>query len=229
MIRAPRGVRAAAAGATVGLVLAAPAGAASTAGPKAPYTDRAVVGSIGLCNRAGRQVTSGSVNAKPFAWRAVSTAAAPAPYDNAWRTATLFAFQPRRGLTARAWSGTALTASSRYSNPAHPMAAATSADESLKDFMAVFEPKWQGFLQLRLYLGTKDAAIYSAHYAALDIKVTGQRWRAVGGGPVDCTSGTAKSLETIVHSASAVSPAPSASTPSEPGTVPRSSSKGHRS
>jgi hypothetical protein len=224
------------AGTAVGLALVAPAGGASASGAptlpsKAPYADRAAVGSIGLCNRAGRQVTSGSVDAKPFAWRAVSTQSARAPYDDAWRTATLYAYQPRRGLTAAEWSGTALTASSRYSNPAHPMSAATTADMSLEQFLAIFKPQWNGFLQLRIYLGTKDAEAYTAQYPVLDIQVTGKRWRAVGGGPVNCRAGTAESLETIVHGVgTTTTPTPrSTSTPSGQGTAPRSSSKGHRS
>jgi len=191
--------------------------ATSAAGPKVPYTDRAVAGSIGLCNRAGQQVTSGSITARPFAWRAVSTQPAPAPYDDAGRTATLYAYQPRRGLTAAAWSGTVLTASSQYSNPAHPMAAATASDESLRDFLAIFKPQWNGLLQLRLYLGTNDAPPYTAHYPALTIKVTGQRWQAVDSRPVDCTSGTATSLEAIAQS-----------TPSGQGASPRPVSKGNR-
>lgn len=203
-------------GATVGLALAGSTGAAA-ASSAVPYTDHSVVGSIGLCNRAGHQVTSGSIDAKPFAWRAVSTQPASAPYNNKWRTATLYAFQPQQGLTADEWSGRPLTASSRYTNPANPMTAATNGDESLKDFTEEFRPKWDGFLQLRIYLDTQNQAAYSLHYPALDIQVTGNTWHAVGGSTVNCSSGTAESLETIVQ------PADTA----EPGTSPSSSPKGH--
>ena len=57
---------------------------------------------------------------------------------------------------------------------------------------------WDGYLQLRMYLGTADAEVYSLNYPALDIRVTGDTWHAVGGGPVNCHSGTAESLETLV-------------------------------
>ena len=92
-----------------------------------PYTDPDAVGSIGLCNQAGQQITSGSVTTKPFAWRAVSTQPAPAPYNNAGRTATLLAYQPLQDLPAGDWSGAQMTSSSSYTNPANPMAAATAA------------------------------------------------------------------------------------------------------
>ena len=47
------------------------------------------------------------------------------------------------------------TASSRYTNSAHPMAAATGGDDSLEDFIEEFRPKWGGYLELRMYLGTE--------------------------------------------------------------------------
>ena len=76
-------------GAALGLVgLLALAGGDAAAGSAVPYTDPNAVGSIGLCNQAGQQITSGSISTTPFAWRAVSTQPAPAPYNNAGRTAT---------------------------------------------------------------------------------------------------------------------------------------------
>lgn len=177
------------------LTLLAPrAGASQTA----PYTDPSADGYIGLCNTAGQQITSGSVYTDPFAWRAVSSVAAPAPYDNDWRTAILLAYQPQNGLEPGEWSGDELTASSRYSNPAHPMVAATRADDSLADFIQEFRPVWDGFLQLRIYLGTQNAQVYSERYPVLNIHVVGNTWHAVGGGRVNCHSGTAESLESIV-------------------------------
>ena len=73
-------------------------GTAGAATSTVPYTDPDAVGSIGLCNQAGQQITSGSITTRPFAWRAVSTQAAPAPYNNAGRTATLVAYQPQQAL-----------------------------------------------------------------------------------------------------------------------------------
>jgi len=200
----------------VGLMLV---GAFSTVGiaeatPTVPYTDTNAVGYIGLCNQAGQQITSGSINTTPFAWRAVSTQPAQAPYNNAGRTATLFAYQPQQGLLASEWSGEQLTSSARYSNPANPMAAATDGDDSLSDFIQDFPPRWDGFLQLRIYLSTADEQAYVLHYPALNIQVTGETWQAVGGGPVNCQSGTAESLESVVLPKSDSTAPASSSSPS---------------
>lgn len=172
--------------------------AGSAVASSAPFSDPSAVGFIGLCDRTGHQIESGSIFTTPFAWRAVSSKPAPAPYDNAWRTAILLAFQPRQGLAPGEWSGDELTASSRYSNPLHPMVAATNGDDSLEDFMQEYAPEWNGFFELRIYLGTENAEPYSLHYPVLDVEVVGHSWYAVGGGPVNCRSGRAVSLETVV-------------------------------
>jgi hypothetical protein len=189
----------------VGLGLIGLAGSAA-ASPRVPFSDPNAAGYIGLCNKAGQQITSGSIYATPFAWRAVSSTPAPVPYDNDWRTAILLAYQPREGLTAGEWSGAELTASSRYTNPKNPMVAATGGDDSLEDFIQAYPAAWDGYFQLRIYLGTQNAETYSLHYPALAIHVTGETWHTVGGGPVDCQSGSAVSLESIVLPKSATSP-----------------------
>jgi MYXO-CTERM domain-containing protein len=180
--------------------------AADAAGP--PYSDPNAQGSIGLCNAAGQQITSGSIDTVPFAWRAVSTQKATSPYDNAYRTAQLLAYQPQEGLEAGEWSGEELTSSSRYTNPDHPMAAATDGDYSLKDFIEDFPLKWGDFIELRLYLDTSDAEVYSVTYPVLNIHVTGNTWHAVGGATVNCQSGTSESIETIVLPSTTTTTAP---------------------
>jgi len=169
-----------------------------------PYTDPNAVGYIGLCDQSGHQITSGNINTTPFAWRAISSTPALAPYNNSWRTAILLAYQPQQGLSPSEWSGDELTASSRYTDPADPMVAATDGDDSLEDFIEEFHPKWDGFLQLRIYLGTEDAEVYSVHYPTLNIHVSGDNWTAVDGGSVNCNSGTSTSLESIVLPASTI-------------------------
>src|SRR5580698_10446962 len=114
----------------------------SAASSAVPYTDPAALGSIGLCNQAGQQITSGSVTARPLAWRAVSTQPAQAPYNNAGRTATLVVYQPQQALPPGDWSGTQMTTSASYSNPANPMAAATDSDQSLQDIIEGYPPRW---------------------------------------------------------------------------------------
>jgi len=167
---------------------------------KAPYHDPAATGSVGLCDAKGRPVTSGSIEAAPFAWRAVGTTAAPATYAGAGRTATLYVFQPRAGADPGSWSGRALTAPASYTNRAHPMAAATTRDVSLADFLAGYPARDAGYVQLRLYLGAPNRPENTSTYDALDIHVTGSTWHAVGGAAVDCRAGTAVSFETQVGS-----------------------------
>jgi hypothetical protein len=196
------------------------AGAAAASG--VPYSDPSAVGYIGLCDQAGHQITSGSINSTPFAWRAVSSQPAPAPYNNSYRTAILLAYQPQQGLSAGEWSGDELTASSRYTNPASPMAAATAGDDSLEDFIEEFHPKWDGFFELRMYLGTQNQEQYEQHYPVLNIKVTGDTWTAVGGGAVNCSSGSAESLESIVLPTTTSSPSTTGAKSPVGATVPGS-------
>jgi hypothetical protein len=174
----------------------------AAASPAVPYHDPSAEGYIGLCDSHGHQITSGSVDTAPFAWRAVSTAPAPGAYAGATRTAVLMAYQPIDGLAPSDWSGDQLTASTRYSNTANPMAAATGRDESLAGFMTEFSPKWDGLLQLRMYLDAANQDVYSLHYPVLDIQVTGKTWHALDGGPVTCTAGTAVSIESVLLPAS---------------------------
>lgn len=206
----------------VAALLATPAHAAS-----APFQDPAAQGYLGICDEAGQQVTSGSTATVPFAWRVVSTQPAVAPYNNSYRTAVLVAYQPINGEDPGLWSGEALTASSRYSNPSHPMAAATTGDMSLANFVRDFPPRWDGLVQLRLYLDTSDEPVYSRHYPTLDIQVTGSTWHALDGGVVNCHAGRAISIETILlptttigsHTTSTTSPATTGSTTSTTSTT----------
>jgi hypothetical protein len=184
--------------AALGLALVAPACGAVAGATSAPYTDPNAVGYIGLCNKAGHQITSGNVNTSPFVWRAVSSEPARPPYNNSYRTAILLAYQPQQGLASGEWTGAELSASSRYTNPAHPMAEMTPGDGSLEDFTSDYHPNWDGFVQLRIYLGTADEEAYSLQYPALNIQVTGDTWHVVGGRSVNCDTGSAESIESIL-------------------------------
>jgi hypothetical protein len=162
-----------------------------------PYPDVDAVGGITLCGQNGAQLTSGSIATKPFVWRAVGSTPAPAGY-RAGGTATLYAFQPRRGVDPGDWSGEQLTASARYSNVSHPTAAATYADYPLSTFLGDYPAGWNGYVQLRLYLSAPGQAPASASYNAADIQVIGGTWRLLDGGPADCASaGRSVSLETV--------------------------------
>jgi hypothetical protein len=191
---------------------------ATTWATKAPFSDPNAQGYIGLCNSSGQQVTSGSTTTVPVAYRAVSSFAAPVPYSNAFRTAILLAYSPQQYLDPGQWSGEELTASSRYTNVKHPMVAATGDDESLATYVADYPPHWQGFVELRIYLGTADTQAYSVHYPTLAIQVKGDQWHAVGGGPVNCHSGTAESLETILLGTTTTTSAQNVTTTTSPST-----------
>ena len=128
----------------------------------------------------------------------MSSEPAPAPYNDSGRSAILDAYLPIQVLPPGSWSGEQMTADTSYSNAQVPMAAATSRDSSLGDFVSDYPPKWDGFLQLRMYLGTPGQEAYAVHYPSLNIQVVGDTWTAVGGGPVNCNAGTAQSLESVV-------------------------------
>jgi hypothetical protein len=147
----------------------------------------------------------------PFVATAVSTTPANAPYNGPSRTAVLIAYQPQSELPPGEWSGAQLTSSSRYSNPSAPMAAATTRDGSLADFMADFAPRWDGFLQLRMYLGAADQPAFSSNYPTLDIQVVGDTWHAVGGAQVNCQAGTVVSSESLITIATPTTGSPATS------------------
>jgi hypothetical protein len=169
-------VACAAAAATVLSVL--PAGAAGSV----PYTDGQSAGSITLYDQAGHQITQGSITAHPFAYSAVSSMRAPAGYDKDGRKATLLAYQPREGANPAQWSGDTLTASTVYSDPAHPTATATAKDFSLKDYLDTYPTLWGGMVQLRIYLGAPDVPTYNDKYATADLRVDGDTWTMIRSG-----------------------------------------------
>ncbi|HKT04263.1 MAG TPA: hypothetical protein VJT31_32460, partial [Rugosimonospora sp.] len=178
--RSVYGLVALALGVAVAVVIAVwPAGASGTV----PYSDSGSIGYITLYDKTGAAVKSGSVTDKPFVWKAVSSKRAPAPYDGTGRKATLNAFQPRNGASPPLWSGDKMTASTAYADPVHPTVTATATDFSLQDFLSEFPPQWDGLVQLRLYFGVPGRPTLNATYVTTDIKVTGQTWSVVGGGP----------------------------------------------
>jgi hypothetical protein len=180
------------------VVSAASAQEASATVPKAPYTDADADGYLGICNQHGQQITSGNINTKPFAWEVVSSVAAPSAVSGKGRTATLYAYQPIQGLDAGYWSGEQITGTSQYSNPSVPIAVSTDRDLPLSQFLNVFPPKWDGFIELRVYLDAPGVEPDVMNYPALSLSISGDTWQAVGGGSVDCTAGQAESDEQIL-------------------------------
>jgi hypothetical protein len=186
----------------------------------APFSDPSAHGYIGLCNSSLHQVRSGDIDTTPFATRAVSSVSAPSEYAKPGRTAILLAYQPIAEVPSGEWSGEELTASSRYTNAAHPMAEATAGDDSLADFISDFPPLLDHSIELRLYLGAINEPVYSYSYPSLAIEVTGTTWHQVGGGPVDCTNGSATSIETILLGTTTTTTTTSTSPATTSGTHP---------
>jgi len=175
-----------------------PMGVAGAATPAVPYSDPRATGVIGLCNEQGQQITSGSIKSTPFIPRAVSTTPAESSVSGSGRTATLYAFQPVKGEDPSYWSGQALTGASVYSDASAPTTVSTNRDLPLSNFLAIFPPTWDGFIQLRIYLGAPNQSPYVASYPTLNLYVSGDTWLAVGGGSVNCNSGQAISKETLL-------------------------------
>jgi hypothetical protein len=191
----------------------------SVAASGVPYNDPNAVGSIGLCDQDGQTLTHGSVNTKPFIWKAVDATAAIPPYNTADAGAILYAYQPRQGVDPRQWGGAQMSAASRFTDPAHPTAAMTGLDESLAGLLGAYSPQWDGFIQLRVYLSAPNQPVYSQTYDATNIKVQGGNWSVVGGSSVSCGAGSAVSHEQILATSSAVAAslaAQTTQTPSKP-------------
>jgi hypothetical protein len=154
-----------------------------------PYTDQYAHGSIGLCDKAGNNITHGSVYDKPFAWRAVSSTPAPAAYDGPGRKATLYAYQPRKNVDPANWSGQQLGAASAYSSTTVPVAQQTGRDPALSDYLNNFPPQWDKLVELRVYFGALNAPVATSTYPVADIRITGTTWALLNGAKVDCNAG----------------------------------------
>jgi hypothetical protein len=171
----------------------------SSGNDKVPYTDTRSSGTLTLCGADGKPVTSGSTGRAPFAARAVGATAVHGPAAAAGRSATLYAYQPRPGTGSQEWSGQQLTAASTYTNAKHPMAAATTKDIPLQDFLTAFPPQWNGLVQLRLYLTAPQVGVGDT-YDTVNVKVDGSSWKVVGNaGTASCTAGSATSAETTAQ------------------------------
>lgn len=184
--------------AVLAAALTAATACSSASGSTVPFRDSLAAGGLGLCDRAGKALTHGSTATAPFVYRAVSNLAAPAQYAVAGRTATLFAFQPREGVDPGYWSGGELSSASQYTNPAHPMVQLTQGDLPLSNFLSIYPARWDGIVQLRIYLGAPNQPPQTRPYAATDLRIDGTTWTVVHSVDVHCDAGQARSLETAL-------------------------------
>jgi hypothetical protein len=176
-----------------------------------PYSDPDQAGWLTLCNKSLQPITHGSITAKPFVYRVVSSVGAPRGYFAQGAKATLYAYQPREQTASTQWSGLQLGPASLYSNRRHPMAQFTPLDLPLAEMTAAFPPIFDHLLQLRLYVDVPGEPQDPYTYGAADIQVTGNTWKLVAGNGGSCSSGKVEPIEKFYHFASSTkSPSPSA-------------------
>lgn len=152
-----------------------------------PYDDGQSAGLLTLCSADGDPVTEGSTADQPFADVVLGTTGLPAGVDPAGAVATVFAYQPRQGIATTEYSGTPLTAASVVADPEHPAAAVQEDGWSIGDFVTAFPATYDGYVQLRLYLGTSGAGTLTENpYDTADLRVDGDHWELVRGGHASC-------------------------------------------
>ena len=169
-----------------------------------PFTDGRSTGSLAFCNSAGQNITHGSVYDKPFAYRVVSSVPAPTPYRVAGRLASLYAFQPRKGVDPAEWNGDNLTAPSAYTNALVPMAQGSKRDIALSDFLDEYPAAWDNLVQLRLFASAPNVSVDSFSYPSATIQIKGTTWTLLDPIPVSCTTGRATTPEDLIPSANPI-------------------------
>lgn len=158
-----------------------------TAAVDVPYDDAQSAGLLTLCSADGEPVTGGGLQDRPFADVVVGDTGIPAELDATGAVGTVFVYQPRAGVSTTEFSGTALTAAAELGDPGSPAVPVTEDAWTLGDFVTAYPADDDGFVQLRLYLGTPGAGTLSDHpYDTADLRVVGDRWELVRGGSASC-------------------------------------------
>lgn len=153
---------------------------------EAPYTDPASTGGLTLCSADGKAVTEGRTGDRPFADLVLGDTPLPDDADPAGAVATLYAYQPREGIAPGEFSGSPITAAVAFADASRPATRVTADAWSLGDFVTAFPASLQGYVQLRLVLGTPQLGTLADGYDTADIKVDGDRWELVRGGSASC-------------------------------------------
>jgi hypothetical protein len=157
-----------------------------------PYTDAQSAGLITLCSADGKSVTEGSVKDSPFVGLVAGATGLPSEYNPDGAVATLFAYQPREGIDPSEFSGVALTATGALADPDHPAVEVTEDVWSVADFVSAFPATFDGYIQLRLILGTPEAGTLTENpYDTADLRVDGDSWELVRGGTASCADASA--------------------------------------
>lgn len=163
-----------------------------------PYVDSRSAGKLTLC-AGGERVTGGKLADRPFAEYVLGETPLGEQYDAQGAVAALYAYQPRSGIDPSEFSGNVLTQAATLLDATEPAARLSDESWSLKDFTTAFPATLDGYVQLRLYLGTPAAGTLTTEpYDTADITVSGDEWKLASGGTQSCAG-----------AASAVVPAPS--------------------
>jgi hypothetical protein len=159
---------------------------------KVPYDDPKAAGLLTLCSKDGKAVTSGKVTDRPFAEVVLGETGLPSGAHPAGAVATLFAYQPRVGVEPSEFSGAPMTASTAFTDTQRPGADVTADDWSVGDFVTAYPATDDGYVQLRLILGTaQDGTLSENSYDTADLRVDGHSWSLVRGGHASCTGAKA--------------------------------------
>jgi hypothetical protein len=180
-----------AAGLSCGAILSI---AASAPADPIPFQDQYQDGSLTFCNQKGQPVTSGSLYTVPFVWTVVSSTPAPQGYTRA----DLLVFQPIQYVDPSGWAGYQMSDGAIFSNPRHPMAQMTYADNPLLWPDRAYPPYWDGLYEIRMYFSGPDVSESTNPYPAAVIQVTGSTWRLLSGGGTPCNVGSAVSVESYL-------------------------------
>jgi hypothetical protein len=170
--------------------------AASAASLRGPLNDSSIVGTLTFCNRADQPMTSGSLYARPFAWKTVASSPAPKHYRASSARATLTVYQPIHFVDPGDWSGAQLTGASSFSNSQDPNVQATNLDQALLGFTQAYPSHWSNLYELRVYYSAPGREPSTSPYAAAVVRVTGSTWTLVEGGGTPCRAGHGTSDET---------------------------------
>jgi hypothetical protein len=69
--------------------------------------------------------------------------------------------------------------------------------------MTAYPTKWDGLIELRIFLSAPNHPVDNSTYDAVNIKVTGDTWSVVDGTPVSCSAGKSTSIEMALATNSA--------------------------
>jgi hypothetical protein len=152
-----------------------------------PYDDPQAAGLLTLCSADGKAVTGGRVTDRPFAAVVLGETGLPSDAHPQGAVATLFAYQPRQGIAPGEFSGAPITAAGSLVDTERPAVAVTEGAWSVGDFVTAYPATDDGFVQLRVYLGTaQDGTLTESPYDTADLRVDGDSWELVRGGHASC-------------------------------------------